>query len=146
MNVGDVLSDSVRRSVAPAARAARAAWTSMSNRISVWSQTKPIGHDEEAARAGGGAFGDELAEIGADPRLGRPAGALVRDVEPADAGARRDAAGRRRDFVRVHVAALDDPDRQAVRREHDRLVGARRRGPHPFGERLEQQRMRVKRA
>ena len=35
MNVGDVFSDSVRRSAAPASRAAFAAWTSMSNRISV---------------------------------------------------------------------------------------------------------------
>jgi hypothetical protein len=35
MKVGDVLSDSVRRSEAPASRAVAAACTSMSNRISV---------------------------------------------------------------------------------------------------------------
>src|SRR6202022_2147408 len=43
MNVRDVLSDSVRRSATPAARAVSAACTSMSKRISVWSHTKPIG-------------------------------------------------------------------------------------------------------
>ena len=43
MNVGDVFSDSVRRSRAPASVAVRAAWTSMSNRISVWSHTNPTG-------------------------------------------------------------------------------------------------------
>ena len=43
MNSGDVLSDSVRRSVVENSRATCAAWTSRSNRTSVWSQTKPIG-------------------------------------------------------------------------------------------------------
>ena len=43
MKVGDVFNDSVRRSVVENSRATRAAWTSMSKRISVWSQTKPIG-------------------------------------------------------------------------------------------------------
>src|SRR5581483_2266066 len=43
MKVGEVFSDSVRRSEVENSRASRAAWTSMSNRISVWSQTNPIG-------------------------------------------------------------------------------------------------------
>jgi len=43
MKVGDVFNDSVRRSVVENSRATRAAWTSMSKRISVWSQTKPMG-------------------------------------------------------------------------------------------------------
>src|SRR6185503_11843504 len=41
MKEGEVFSDSVRPISRPSWRAACAAWTSMSNRISVWSHTKP---------------------------------------------------------------------------------------------------------
>ena len=67
-------------------------------------------HDEERAGAvARPAARMNVAEVGADPRLGRAAGALVRDAgigaTPARSG---DAARRRRDLVRVAVAGLDD--------------------------------------
>src|SRR5438309_2963346 len=43
MNAGDVLRDAVRPSTRPRRRAAPAACTSTSKRISVWSHTKPMG-------------------------------------------------------------------------------------------------------
>ncbi len=62
MKVGELFSDAVRRSATPRSRATAAAWTSMSKRISVWSQTKPIGTTSSGARAGGGALADQRRE------------------------------------------------------------------------------------
>ena len=91
MNVGWALSDAVRRSAAPLVSAAARAWTSMSNRISVWSQTKPTGTTRNARAPAAASSTHEIADVGTDPGFGRASGALVRQVIARDADQRRDS-------------------------------------------------------
>ena len=146
MNVRDVLSDSVRRSAAPASRAAPGRLdVDVEQDLGVVAD-EPDGDDEEGAGALRGAAGDELAQVRADPGLRRSSRALIRDVVLRDAGLFGHAACGGGDFAGVDVAAVDDTLRQAVRREDDRLVGARLGLAHALGEGLQQQRMRVEAA
>ena len=103
------------------------------------------GHDQERTLPFGGSRSNELTEVWTDPRLGRPAGALVGDLVLRDARQRGHALGGRGNLVRVHVAALDHARRKAVGREDHRFFRTRSGVADAFGERLQQQRMRVKR-
>ena len=83
-------------------------------------------------------------DIGANPRLRRPARALERHAASARAATRLPRPRGRLDLVAVRVAPANHPFGQRVGREDHFLI--RRRQPrlaHPFGKRPEQQRVVV---
>ena len=145
MNVGGVLSDSVRRRVAPAGLAPlpsperRCRTGSRCGRRR--SRSEPRGTADALRRP----LADEVAHIRTDPRFGRAAGTLI-----GDAGSSRRPHARRR---RAAVAATSVGVRVAVSiTRAGRLCavnttsssGGRLRLANALGERVEQQRMCVK--
>ena len=147
MNVGDGIQRFVRRSEAPAASAAAAvACTSMSKRISVWSQTKPIGTTRNRRTPAAARSSYQVADVGADPRLRRAPGALVaRSRTVSMPRGRGHAACGRRHFV--GVASPSSMTRCGRLCAVNTTVVARsgRSGLDALGERAQQQRVRVKR-
>src|SRR5687767_13175090 len=106
---------------------------------------EPDRRDEEFADARGRSVADDIADVGADPWLGCPARALIRDLKARQAGARGDCLRGGPDFVDVRVAAVDDALRQAVRGEDHLGLRAGPGAVEAFGECLHEERMRVKR-
>ena len=119
----------------------------MSNRISVWSQTKPIGTIRNLRDAGGRAVANQLAQIRADPRLRRAArrSGTRRSYSRCRPAPRRRAPSRRLRSAYGSPASITRTGRLCA----VNTTRSSRRGcgcAHALGEGVEQQRMVVERA
>ena len=96
MKAGSSFSDSIRSRSRPSSAARSRASTSMSQRISRWSETKPIGQTRTRVDAGGGERVELLEQVRAEPGLSGRARALVgeRPVARARPARQRDAPSR----------------------------------------------------
>ena len=114
----------------------------MSNRISVWSHTKPMGATSTRRAPRAAAARQRLLDGGAEPRLRRAARALVGALVVGDAGrARPPPRAVAATSSRVGIALLDHAHGQAVGGEEDaRPRGPARRLAHLLREGLEQAR------
>ena len=107
----------VRTARIPASAAASIASVSRSQSTSMWSLMKPSGTIAIGLDAGGGQLGDDVVDVGLEPRLRRRARPRLEDELPADAGRVRPFAGdlahhvgRDRPMLRGVGAALAEVD------------------------------------
>ena len=73
--------------------------------------------------------GDRLEDVGSDPGLRRPAGALPPDLVALDPGQCGNAVRRVSELIGVGVTDVKDANRERVGREHDERISALVIGP-----------------
>ena len=137
MNAGSSFSDSIRSSSRPSSAARSRASTSMSQRISRWSETKPTGHTSTRRTPRAVEAVELLEDVGAEPRLaGRDSRSGTRTTSvraPARSATRRAVSS---SWSWYGSPVVEDPRGQAVRREDDVRRPCRARGRRGRRERL----------